>query len=65
MQDSITINLLKAIRKEAERKLGRPLNSVEADRLNKPRSYVALESILDYVKGEDDAKKLDSYLSKI
>lgn len=66
MRDHISRNLVKLIRKEAERILGRRLSELEKCNVEKPRSYMALEMILDHLKhGALDAEGARKYLSHL
>jgi hypothetical protein len=66
MNDTVSINLVKAIREAAELKLCRNLSEQELRSIGKPRSYIGLEAILDYLKSSTLSQKdIEKYLKSI
>jgi len=63
--DEVTHDLMKEIRKTAAKKLDRKLTPKEVRAVETPRSHVALEMILDRVRGEPDPKELARYLAEL
>jgi hypothetical protein len=66
MKDRVSIGFVWEIRGVAEERLGRPLTEEEVRNIEKPRSYLALEMILDYLRDADlTASQVERYLTDL
>ena len=65
--DQVTRNMIKEILRLAEMRLGRKPTSDEKERLSRPRSYMALEMIIDTLKADSPPKtgSFEAYITNI
>ncbi len=66
INDTVSLNFIKDIAKTAESVLRRQLTNEEIQKINRPRSYMGFEAILDYLKySNDEPDEIEKYLSEL
>jgi hypothetical protein len=66
MNDPVSRGFVREIRRLAEQRLGRSLTGQELRGIETPRSYLALEMILDYVRDPElTPRQLEQYLADL
>jgi len=66
MTDYVFKGMTADIKRLAEKKLGRRLSKTEIEKVSIPRSYLAMEAIIDYLRDDQlDASAVEVYLNQL